>query len=176
MLNLGPWYDFVKEEIIDRDTGLLSKNEREMEYIVINLMCCLLSNVSEEILSHYCKSWNIVNEYAGLINAKNGFLVSILILAQTKKRYISSVRLRECKEFTNEKLDIKRFDFIKSSTTPETKEYFLNIVKTELLDVNNINPHRVLKKFMEFDTIIKSSLKNGEKNFLVPKSVKEFGA
>ncbi|MDD3172165.1 MAG: DNA polymerase domain-containing protein [Herbinix sp.] len=176
MLNLGPWYDFVNDNIVENNPELLNQRGREQEYIILNLMCSILTRVSKSILTHYCKVNNILEDYRHMINAKNEFLFSIMILAQTKKRYISSVRLREGREFTKEKLDIKGHDFIKSSTTPQTKKYFEDIIKEELIGKEDINPHQILKKAMLFDRLIKESLMAGEKDFLVPKSVKEFSA
>ena len=67
-------------------------------------------------------------------------------------------------------------DFAKSSTREETMKYFMNIVKERLLYVKEINISDILRDLEKFEGIILNSLKNGEKSFLIPKSVKELEA
>ena len=89
---------------------------------------------------------------------------------------MSSIRLREGKEVMPEKIDIKGHDFAKSSARQETKDYFVNLAKERLLYTDNIDIPSILSDINKFHDDIETSLKNGERNFLIPKSVKELGA
>lgn len=52
----------------------------------------------------------------------------------------------------------------------------MNLVKERLLYVKEINISDILRDLEKFEGIILNSLKNGEKSFLIPKSVKELEA
>jgi hypothetical protein len=129
-----------------------------------------------EVLKKYTKNANILKDFRPKINMKNEFLFTRLILSSKKKRYISSVRLREGSEIYPEKIDIKGMDFVKSSTREDTKAYFINLVKQELLYKDEVSISNVLRELEKFESIIMTSLRKGEKNFLIPKSVKELEA
>ena len=107
---------------------------------------------------------------------KNEFLFSRMILASKKKKYVSSVRLREGSEIYPEKIDIKGMEFMKSTATEETKERFANIVKNRVLHTKDVDIAKVLQDLEDFEDEIIRSIKDGEKTYLIPKSVKELGA
>lgn len=176
MLNLNPWMQFLYKYIISSSEKLMKRDPDQLRFIGINTMCYILTNMIAEVLNKYTKTANIPKEYRDRINMKNEYLFSRLILSPKKKRYISSIRLREGKEIYPEKIDIKGHDFAKSSTREETMKYFLNLVKERLLYVKDINISEILRDLEKFEKIIYESLKNGEKSFLIPKSVKELEA
>jgi len=176
MLNLDPWVKFINRNVISVNDHLLERDPMELRFISINMMCYFLTNMVTDVLKKYTKDSNILKEFRPKINMKNEFLFTRLILSGSKKRYISSVRLREGHEIYPEKIDIKGMDFVKSSTREETKAYFINLVKKELLYKDDISISSVLRELEKLEGIIQESLHKGEKSFLIPKSVKEIEA
>jgi len=176
MLNLNPWVQFLFNYVIKVDSRLMDRDPDQLRFVCVNIMCYVLTNMITEVLWKYTKGANILKEYRPKINMKNEFLFTRLILSGKKKRYISSVRLREGKEIYPEKIDIKGMDFVKSSTREETKKYFINLVKEKLLYAKDINISEILRELEGFEAVIRASLQRGEKSFLIPKSVKELGA
>jgi len=176
MLNLNPWMEFVKDNIIDVDDELRNKDQNKLRYVTINIMCYHITNMITKVLWKYCEHSNIPEEFRPNINMKNEFLFTRLILSPVKKRYCSSVKLREGKELNPAKVDIKGHDFVKSSVRPETEQFFKKLVKEKLLYVDNIDVSEILRELEAFREIIHRSLLNGEKKFLLPKSVKELEA
>jgi len=176
MLNLNPWMEFVKDNIIDVDDELRNKDQNKLRYVTINMMCYHITNMITKVLWKYCEHSNIPEEFRPNINMKNEFLFTRLILSPVKKRYCSSVKLREGKELNPAKVDIKGHDFVKSSVRPETEQFFKKLVKEKLLYVDNIDVSEILRELEAFREIIHRSLLNGEKKFLLPKSVKELEA
>lgn len=176
MLNLNPWVEFVKKNIIDVDDELSAKDPNKLKYIIINMMCYNITSMISKVLWKYCEHSNIPKEFRPNINMKNEFLFSRLILSPVKKRYLSSVVLREGKELNPAKIDVKGHDFVKSSVRAETEQFFKNLVKEKLLYVDNIDVSEVLRELEKFRQNIHQSLLNGEKKFLIPKSVKELEA
>lgn len=67
-------------------------------------------------------------------------------------------------------------DFMKSTASEETKNRFLSIIKNHIIKSKNINVVDVLKEIESFETEIIQSLKDGEKKYLIPNSVKELEA
>lgn len=176
MLNLNPWIIFLKKNIINVDEKLASRDADELRFIGINIMCFILTNMVTEVLWKYGKHANIPKGYRPKINMKNEFLFSRIILSSKKKRYMSSVRLREGKEIFPEKTDVKGHDFVKSSTREDTKKFFMDLIKEKLLKPKTINISEILRELERFENIIRDSLIKGEKNFLIPASVKELEA
>jgi len=129
-----------------------------------------------EVLKRYTKTSNIPKEFRPMINMKNEFLFTRLMLSGKKKRYASSVRLREGNEIWPEKIDVKGIDFVKSSTRDETKDFFMDILKNDILHAEEIDISKILRHLESFEQVIRESLEKGEKNFLIPKSVKEIEA
>ena len=177
MLNLEPWYNFMMEYVIDVKPEIVNgKTDDDVMYICINIMSYVITKMITEVLNKYTKKANIPKEYRHRVNMKNEFLFTRLILADKKKRYMSSIRLREGKEVLPEKIDIKGHDFAKSSARPETMEFFKKLAKERLLYTDNIDIPSILADINQFHDDIDASLKRGERNFLLPKSVKELGA
>lgn len=175
MINLDPWVKFVFEFIAKDNPIIESKEYNQVRFAAINSMCFVLTKLITEILYTYTKRCNIPSEYRSMINMKNEFLFSRIILSPVKKRYMTTVRLREGHEIYPEKIDIKGHDFGKSSTRQATKDYFVNMVESKLLN-GEINVATIIKELEGFEARVKNSLYNGEKDFLIPKSVKELGA
>jgi hypothetical protein len=172
-LNLNPWVEFMFNFVIKPHNHLASREYQQLRFIAINTMCYILTNMITEVLEKYTKTANIPKEYRPKINMKNEYLLSRIVLSTKKKRYFASVRLREGKEIFPEKTEIKGMDFIKSTTREETKEYFTKIIEERILKANRINVGEILRDLEKFEEIIINSLKNGEKSFLIPTSVKE---
>ena len=109
MISLQPWLEFMNENIIEKDDRLKDKDEDQLKFISINLMAFIITNMIREVLAKYTKSANVPKDYRHYIAMKNEFLMTRMVLASVKKRYINSIRLREGDEIWPEKLDIKGF-------------------------------------------------------------------
>lgn len=176
MLNLFPWVQYTTQFIDRNNIDISNKTDDALMYIQVNIMSYILTKMITDVLAKYTKYSNVPKEYRPRINMKNEFLFTRLILSNTKKRYASSVRLREGKEILPEKIDVKGLDFNKSSTRKDTKDFFMKLLKEKMLQTNNINVGEILKELRGFENKIRESLEKGEKNFLLPDSVKEIQA
>lgn len=173
MICLQPWVDFCKKTIIDIDDELSNKDWNKLWFACINMMAFILTNMITETLNGYTEICNIPEDLQWRINMKNEFLFSRIILTNKKKRYGSSIRLREGNEIYPEKIDVKGADFVKSSARKDTKVYFTKLLKEEMLQKENISTPDVLRKIEDFENEIRTSLRNGEKKYFIPKNPKE---
>lgn len=175
-LHLDPWVNFMYENVIKDDYRIVDKDEDTLKFISVNTMAFCITNMMKDVLGKYTKDVNIPEDYRHFINIKNEFLMSRVVLAPKKKRYMTSIRLREGSEIWPEKPDFKGHEFMKSSTTEEVKDRFEEIAKSRLLYADEIKPALLINDLAEFEKEIIDSLKNGEKKYIIPKSVKELEA
>jgi len=175
-LNLNPWVQFMFTNIINNDYTCEHRDSEELRFIAVNTMAFIITNMMQCVLQRYTKDANIPKDYRHFINIKNEFLMSRVVLASKKKRYFSSIRLREGDEIYPEKIDLKGHDFIKSTASEETKNKFVNIIKERILYTKDIDVVEVLGDVEQFESEIINSLKTGEKKYLIPLSVKELEA
>jgi len=176
ILTVDDWVKFIRFDIINVNDKLINKDKTELKFISINILAYIITNMVTDTLKKYTKNVNIPKRYRPKINMKNEFLFTRLILTQKKKRYIASIRLREGEELYPEKIDIKGLDFVKSSTREATEKFFKNLIKEHLLSTEEINISNILKELEKLENMIRLSLQSGEKEFLIPKSVKELEA
>lgn len=176
MISLLPWIEFLTEEIIAPSPVARVKDVNEMIFAGVNTMAYTLTKYITNVLEKYTKNSNLLPRESGRINMKNEFLFKTQILASVKKRYITKVQLREGVLMTKKTEDTKGFDFKKSSTSDETKEFCESLVKRRLLDVDDIEIPPIMYELSDFKHSIVDSLKKGEKKYLTPVNAKEIEA
>lgn len=167
MLCLLKWIEYCDENIIPY-TKSKDNDLDETIFIAVNVMAYIVTQLVTELLAIYTDNANILPEYAGRINMKNEFLFSLQLLADVKKRYITLVLLREGKMMENPKPDVKGFDFVKSSTSEETKNIFMELIDKHILKPKEINIAGMMRDLISFENDIKASLMRGEKKYLTP--------
>ena len=174
MVDLGIWIDWLKNNIINLNPILSSRDEKKMIYNMVNIACYSISELYAEHLGKYCKVANIPDDIAWRINIKNEFLFERMILSNRKKRYMSKTLLREGSEYV--KVDTKGLDFMKSSCNASSQAFFEKLAKEKVLECKNISIPDVIRDVQQFENYVKQTLVNGEKEFLVPSKVKELEA
>ena len=175
MLNLHPWVEYVFENVVTDDM-YDGRDKDTIKFIAINTMAYVITAMMVDVLYRYTDDAHVPEDFRSYINIKNEFLFTRMILSSKKKRYMSSVKLREGEIFSPEKIDIKGLDFMKSTTSETVKKAYMNMITNRVLHAENIDLGGLLKDVAEFEDIINASLHRGEKEFLSPLSVKELEA
>jgi hypothetical protein len=173
MLNLDPWVQFMRKNVFDENPDNTKRDADDLDFIAINAMAFIITKMISAVLWKYCEDVHIPEEYRSYINMKNEFLFMRLILSYKKKRYMSSVKLREGKMYTPEKIDIKGLDFMKSTTSEAVKQIYMDIITKRVLHAKTIDLQGLLQDVSKFEAEIVKSLENGHKEYLTPMSVKE---
>ena len=164
---------FVKTMMESVDlTKAVCEDINQMLYIIVNTMAYTLTKYTQVILAKYAKLANIPDDYAHWLNMKNEFLYLRILFTENKKNYTGLVRLREGVELIPEKHDTKGLAYTKSSSAPQTKEFFDKLVKNDILYAETISGSTIIKKVKQYQRSIDESLHHGEKTFLTPLSVK----
>lgn len=163
-LGLNKWVCFMKEEILNNH---FNKEEREIDFIAVNLMALFLSNVIDRGLHTLAKYMNVKKEHADRLNMKNEFYLDRILFTDAKKRYISNSVLQEGQLLNNGigLPDIKGFDFKKAGTKPYIRDYYTNICLDEILRAKKIDVEKIYKQILVLKDEIDESMKKGENRF-----------
>lgn len=173
ILALDDWVKFAKSYILeDNDYG---RNTMNNDFIIINSITYTLTDITKDILKTYCIASNIPDDYHRYINMKNEFFFSLLAIGTAKKRYISKIILREGNLLSKPKIDVKGFDFIKSTTSKESEEFFMGVIKRRIID-GEIDTMGMLNDLKEYGNSIRDSLLRGELKYLPIINVKDLSA
>jgi hypothetical protein len=172
IIQMDTWTELCRNYIMKSDYG---RNPDMNTYIAINSMTAILTDVIRDILYKYSHYTNICEEHCRVFNMKNEFLFSKLIIGTKKKRYMSLIKVREGTLLTKEKYDVKGFDYMKSGTSIQAKEFFDHIVKDLMLYTKDIDVSCIRKELEIFTNNIYNDLQAGNTGFLPLLKVKEAG-
>lgn len=163
-LGLNEWVVFSKEEILENQ---YTQDEKEMNFIIVNLMTLFLSEVIDRGLHTLCKYMNVKKEYADILNMKNEFYLDRILFTDAKKRYISNSVLQEGDLLAGGAglPDIKGFDFKKAGVKPYIREYYTKICLDEILQAKKIDVEKIYRDVLLLKDEIDQSMKNGESTF-----------
>lgn len=173
ILALDGWVEFTKNEIMESDYG---RSDMDNTFIIVNTLTYITTEVITNILLFYGEMSNIPENMRDRFNMKNEFFFTKLIIASVKKRYLSSIKLREGNLLTTEKTDIKGFDFRKSTTSDTTSKLFISFVEKYLLKTDKINVKELESALFSFQDEVYKSLREGNTEYLPNCSVKEIQA
>lgn len=177
MVGVSKWVYHVLENIVPESDILQNMEKKELEFAIVNVIAYMLTLKIERLLLDHTKRSNLLEEYRPMIAMKNEFLFWRAIYSNAKKRYITLNGLREGFEYDPPKLDVKGMDFMKATTRERTKNEMLNIIKDEIVQLgHDISIPSVFRRLENLETEILDSLSSGNKEFLIPSSVKEIEA
>lgn len=163
-LGLNQWITFVKVDFLQNQ---FNKPESEVDFIIVNLMAMILTNVIKKELMTFCKHMNTKEEHAKRLDMKNEFYISRIMFTDAKKRYISNTILQEGKLLNNGigVPDIKGFDFKKAQTKPFLKDIYTHICEEDILRAKEIDVVRIYQKIMDLKKQIEENIQSGENKF-----------
>lgn len=173
ILSLDTWMKYCQEELMESDYG---RNAFDNIFIAINSITYIITSVVTDTLLYYGKCSNVSEEHRPRYAMKNEFFFSKLIIAKTKKRYLSKILLREGNRLTKPKYDVKGFDFKKATTAEEAEKVYMKIIKEELLNPEEISLKSLMNKLNGFKYEIKKSILHGERKYLPNANAKELAA
>lgn len=163
-------YDFLKEHISIID------GSNAMKVCSVNCVTYFITHLINEAYIKFAGLHNVEDKYRSLINMKNEFMLSRLLMTKNKKSYASSVLMREGKLIENQKIDIKGMAIKKSNTNKIVGEYFANMLKNDIILSEEIKYSNVIRKYFNLVDIIKESFIKGETVFAFPKRANEIGS
>jgi DNA polymerase elongation subunit (family B) len=174
MINANIFVEFILDEIFEGESFSRSKFYNQM--ICCNILANILSNCVSKILEYYGTTHNMNQDARTHLVMKNEFLFKRLFLMNKKKRYASSIVLREGNIMIPFKTEIKGVDFIKAGVTDEVTNRFTKILEDCILFSDDINLHGLMKELKRFEKEIYNDLKKGGTKYLKTQTYKEEAA
>lgn len=168
-------YDFYTDEVIEktRMDDILSVIPQDgLRYSIINILCHSMGNLCNEYLITCMNNNNssINNPYGCKIYLKNEYLFKSILIEEVKKHYASIMELREG-HFTN-KLAITGMEMDKTTLNEGVKNRMQKILYEDVLNSPNFDQIKLLKNMAILEHQIKESLRNGDKEFYKPVTIK----
>lgn len=146
------------------------------EMILVNVLASMLDSCVASMLDYYGRCHNMGPEARKELTMKNEFMFRRFFIMKTKKRYASSIALREGNIMMPLKLEIKGMDFIKAGVSDEVTKRFTDMLKNHVLYSDNIELHELMKDLKAFESEIYNSLRRGETTYLKSQQYKAEGA
>lgn len=175
MIYIYPLVHLIKTRYVEGNPDLKTLDEDNLIFIIVNMIAYMMTQMVTTLLFEHTKRSHVLEEFRHRINMKNEFLFWKMIFSNTKKRYITLVRLREGREQEPE-MDVKGIDFMKSTTKEATKKAMIDITHDEIMMQDEISVPAVFSRLEELQSKIVENLASGAKDFLIPISVKEIEA
>lgn len=172
MINADLFVSFILKEIINQDFG---RETMYNEMILCNILAVILDKPVKTMLDYYGIRHNMDKESREELVMKNEFMFRRFILMKTKKRYVSSVLLREGNIMMPMYTDIKGMDFIKAGVSDAVEKRFKTMLEKNLLFSDKINAHGLMKDIKQFEKDIYQDLKNGSTTYLKQQQFKDGG-
>ena len=156
--------------------NVAAATDEDITFILVNTLAYLFTRWSRVFLWRYGKDTNIPEEYRTYIKLKNEFFYPKFVATETKKRYLTIMRLQEGKLIDPMKIETHGLDFAKAETSDETKAFFDGIVKNDIMFPEQINVSQIMRKLKNFENTIRESIMAGSTQYLGLKSVKPAAA
>lgn len=173
ILSLDTYMEYCLENLFKSTYG---RDSESNEFIAVNTITYVITAVATDILLYYGERSNVQEDIRPRYNMKNEFYFNKLIIAKTKKRYMSRIILREGNRLLKPNYDVKGFDFKKATTSEDAGEFYMQTIKDLLLNVDNIDLKSLYHVLMEFKEHIKESVQKGETKYLPNGKAKEIEA
>lgn len=160
--------DIIMNYLIDKTINLASydKGREQNEIILINTITYAITNAVAELLKYYGEMANIDPDYRKYIGMKNEFFMNRLFTGLSKKRYFSSIKLREGNLLKKPKQDIKGFEIMKSVVAGETAALYKRLIKQYFLDAPVPMVRECMQELIAFKNEVIESIASGEIRFL----------
>ena len=174
VLYANKFIEFILDTIFPGESFNRSRIYNEM--ICVNILAAILNEPVSVILNTYGLKHNANKEARKELTMKNEFLFRRFLLMNKKKRYASSIVLREGHIIVPYKTEIKGLDFIKAGVTDEVTKKFTKMLEKNILFSDELQLHQLMRELKLFEKEIYHDLKSGGARYLKPQSYKSEGA
>ena len=179
-------YNFETDEIVEMERtnnpDILTPNDN-VRYSIISIIGFILDNTVNDYMIKFCENTNSVKEpfhsaKECRIFAKNEFLFRRLMMTQVKKNYASLIEVQEGNIVPEDaQLDVKGIEALAKSSKPlTTRKRLKKILLEDILKAPTIDQLRFIKDIAIFQKEIIISVKEGNREFFKPVTIKSKSA
>ena len=163
VINIKPWVDYTQENLWNLSST--SMDETDKRFCSVNILAFLVTKMARELLDRYAADCHVLPRYRHRLNTKNEFYFPKILLANVKKRYIASIKLKEGKQVN--KIELKGHDFKKAGTSANVEKELMTIIKRDIIDDPLINVFSLMTSVAKLEKKIRKSIENRERTYLV---------
>ena len=173
-LCMGPWIRFVQNKVlVPSDIPTTEEEKHNQIFAICNAFNIWISDLVHTMFRILTNNMNVDPEIGKRLNMKSEVLYSRIVFVNVKKRYLGKKILQEGNIVPPKKqADFKGFDFMKSTTKPFVKDFYINLSMEKILTPDNISPREVLRAIMLFDKQIRNDLENGDTKYYKQANIK----
>jgi hypothetical protein len=143
----------------------------ENESLIMNTYIDIVTNTLERTFWKLTGNMGLLDDYKNIINMKNEFVFSRIMLTRNKKSYAGTIESELGRLLSKPVLDMKGLSIRKSSVAKKLRNQFTDILKEDILNAKDVNLSTIIKKFDDLGLQIENSLKAGETLYLLPKNI-----
>lgn len=118
----------------------------------------MIGNLLQDILDAVTSGSGIPEKYQSRINMKSEFLFQRIAMTNNKKNYSSLTLVNEGVMLDPPRFTIKGLPIKKVSTNIKTRDYFSELLLNDILLPENIDPKKILRKFVEYEEDVFSTI------------------
>lgn len=163
------------EDIKTRHCVDITQSDKKLTImnVIIDIVTDTLSKTFWQLTTNY----GIPENKKSIINMKNEFIYSRLLLTENKKAYAGLIISELGKLIKNKKgeitptLDIKGLSIKKTNIPKKLRNKFTDILKNDILAPEKIDLRHILKEFDIIENDVETSLKTGSPEYSLPKNL-----
>lgn len=162
-VSLNKLVKYIENEVIKDN----SRDPITFDVTCMNLLLIIVNDIIAKALRTLCEYMGTDPEVAKELIMKNEFVFLRIFFIDKKKRYISLAIYQEGQLLGGGAglPEIKGFDFLKSTTKANVREFYTKIVEEDILKPEEIDTAAIYHKIMELKSAIQVSMKNGESTY-----------
>lgn len=173
-------YDFFNDDIIEIQQSIKPFEiipQNNLRFSIINIIAYISGNLCNDYIVEYTKG---NHSYQGddvkcLLYLKNEFLFNRALLTPNKKNYTTIRQLQEgviIEQNQKASMDIKGMSINKSTLNDSAKKDLQKILYEYIMKPEEIDQVEIIKQLAILEKKIEQSLKNGNKEYYKPASIK----
>ena len=163
VINIKPFVDWTERKIWHNSITTMDDNDKR--FCSVNIIAYLITRMARELLDRYAADCHVLPRFHKRLNIKNEFYFPKVLLANVKKRYIASIKLKEGKQVS--KIDLKGHDFKKAGVNASIEQDIMAIIKTHIIDHPTVDVIGLMKGVAQLEKKIRDSIKNRERTYLI---------
>lgn len=169
-LNLEPFYEFT----VENASFEIKPDDDDSTFKIVNIISYILGKVIEKAYWTFTGNCNVIEEKRPIINMKNEFLMSRILLTSNKKNYASWQLLQEgVRTPESEALDIKGLPIKKVNVNKNTREFLMGLLENQILKPEIIQTSELLTQLSNFEETVKTEFKERKTTFMSPGKANE---
>jgi hypothetical protein len=164
--------------VINRIQTEIVMGHPDSTIVFVNMLIGILSDALDRILRVFTVNCNVPEEYRSIMNLKNEFVYSRIMTTRNKKNYAGWLYAELGKPIPgndpSKHLDIKGLSIRKTTVAKSLRAKFQNLLVEDILTPERISVPKVMKDYDAISDSVEKSIRSGETEFLLPKSVDTF--